>query len=283
MDYLNRITAPLGGIKKYGIVCAIIFVIYMIAGGVSAVSKSTMMKEQAQAEVQASIEASQALDQLVSQIPGTYLGHNGSMLVLKSDHSAFYFYRNVSTDNTWTFDNGTLTVSFPSIGGCNTSAALTSVDDLSNFNLVGITADDVYCWDAETFSRYSDSQADIDEGTCRSIISSELNITFVETAPETETTTAATEGSTTDFRAFMDEYEALVNDYVDLYQQVNTLESDDYAGAAQVLIDYADIMERYTNLQAQIEQIDESSLSADDALYYIEVMSRVNAQLATVQ
>ena len=49
-----------------------------------------------------------------------------------------------------------------------------------------------------------------------------------------------------------------------------------------MLSDYADMMARYADMAEQLDEIDESDLSADDYAYYIEVMGRVAARMAEI-
>ena len=52
------------------------------------------------------------------------------------------------------------------------------------------------------------------------------------------------------------------------------------AADAQVLAEYTDLMRQYGDMVCKLEAIDESTLSAADDAYYIEVMGRINTELA---
>jgi len=52
------------------------------------------------------------------------------------------------------------------------------------------------------------------------------------------------------------------------------------AADAQVLAEYTDLMRHYGDMVSKLEAIDESTLSAADDAYYIEVMGRINTELA---
>ena len=52
------------------------------------------------------------------------------------------------------------------------------------------------------------------------------------------------------------------------------------AADAQVLAEYTDLMRQYGDMVSKLEAIDESTLSAADDAYYIEVMGRINTELA---
>lgn len=98
----------------------------------------------------------------------------------------------------------------------------------------------------------------------------------VENDASADTLTDTAE-STGDFRSFMDSYETFMNEYVDFMVTYNN--STDTSG---MLSDYADMMARYADMAEQLDEIDESDLSADDYAYYIEVMGRVAARMAEI-
>lgn len=84
--------------------------------------------------------------------------------------------------------------------------------------------------------------------------------------------------SSTNVRELLDTYEAFIDEYVDF--MITYKDSDDVSG---MLTDYADIVARYSDLSEQIDDIDESSLSADDYAYYIEVLGRVTERLKELE
>lgn len=96
--------------------------------------------------------------------------------------------------------------------------------------------------------------------------------------PEEATeTTSPDDGVSPEFRETMDHYEAFFNDYAAFMKKY--AETDD---PTSMLLDYADFLEQYTELMAELDAIEESELSAADAQYYLEVMTRINATLAEV-
>ena len=90
-------------------------------------------------------------------------------------------------------------------------------------------------------------------------------------------TTSLDDGVSPEFRETMDHYEAFFNDYAAFMKKY--AETDD---PTSMLLDYADFLEQYTELMAQLDAIEESELSEADAQYYLEVMTRINATLAEV-
>lgn len=84
-------------------------------------------------------------------------------------------------------------------------------------------------------------------------------------------------GVSADFKKTMDDYEAFVDKYVAFMKKYNN--SDDVAG---MLSEYSDMMSKYNDYVQKINKIDEDSLSADDAAYYVEVTGRVAKKLAEI-
>ena len=74
----------------------------------------------------------------------------------------------------------------------------------------------------------------------------------------------------------MDAYEAFFDEYITFMQTYT--ESDN---TLSMLTDLANMMTRYTETMESLNSIDTNSLSTADELYYIEVMTRINAKLAS--
>lgn len=81
-----------------------------------------------------------------------------------------------------------------------------------------------------------------------------------------------------DFKATMDGYEQFMNSYVDF--MVKYKESDN---AVSMAVDYTKMLAQYSEWVEKFDAIDESTLSADDAAYYLEVQARVAKKLSEVQ
>ena len=75
----------------------------------------------------------------------------------------------------------------------------------------------------------------------------------------------------------MDEYESFMNGYVEFMNTYS--ESDNVVAMA---VDYAKWMSDYADMTSKIDSIDENSLGSEEYAYYMEVMGRVNANLATI-
>ena len=85
---------------------------------------------------------------------------------------------------------------------------------------------------------------------------------------------AVTTGIRPEFKKAMDEYEAFFDEYVEF--MITFQESDDVAG---MMGEYNSMMMQYVETMGALEDIDESELSDEEALYYAEVMLRINQKL----
>lgn len=96
-------------------------------------------------------------------------------------------------------------------------------------------------------------------------------------APAAEAPAADTSSSSSDVREALDAYEAFMNEYCDFMEK--------YAAdghPVSMLADYGTMMTKYADAMAKFDAIDESSLSAEDDAYYLEVQGRVLQRLAAV-
>lgn len=84
-------------------------------------------------------------------------------------------------------------------------------------------------------------------------------------------------GVSADFKATMDEYEAFFNEYCDFMESYSQNPSD-----PTLIAQYASMMSQYSDMMAAFDAIDESSLSAADSAYYLEVQTRINQRLLEV-
>jgi len=80
------------------------------------------------------------------------------------------------------------------------------------------------------------------------------------------------------FKKSMDEYETFMNKYVDVMKRYKASPSD-----AAVMTEYTEVVKRYAEFTESIKKVDQTSLSATDAAYYLEVTSRVTKKLAELQ
>ena len=85
---------------------------------------------------------------------------------------------------------------------------------------------------------------------------------------------ADTTGIRPEFKKAMDEYEAFFVEYVAF--MIAFKESND---VASMMGEYNSMMMQYVETMAALDDIDESELSDEEALYYAEVMLRINQKL----
>ena len=103
-------------------------------------------------------------------------------------------------------------------------------------------------------------------------------------AGEAASEAAAAEGQVADasavtpeFKAMMDEYEAFMNGYVDFV--ITYTSSDDMLG---MLTDYTNLVKQQVEWASKIEAVDQTTLSAADAAYYLEVTARISQRLLEI-
>lgn len=99
-------------------------------------------------------------------------------------------------------------------------------------------------------------------------------LTPIESASEEIMPSVSENTPTPSFKEAMDEYEVFFDEYIAFMQTV--------AAGNYSMGDYLSFMSRYATTMEAINNIDESSLSTADQLYYLEVMGRINNKLASV-
>lgn len=100
-----------------------------------------------------------------------------------------------------------------------------------------------------------------------------------ETTPETpEAPADATAGTASDFRSMVDEYEAFMNEYCDFMETYNS----DSGNVVSMAIDYTRMMAQYAEWASKIDDIDESTLTADDSAYLLNAQTRINQRLLEI-
>lgn len=93
-----------------------------------------------------------------------------------------------------------------------------------------------------------------------------------------DTSSDASSTSSASFRETMDGYEQFMNSYVEFMKKYKS--SDD---TASMLADYGSMMKQYSDWSKKFDDVDESSLSAEDHAYYLEVQGRVLQKLSEIQ
>ena len=83
--------------------------------------------------------------------------------------------------------------------------------------------------------------------------------------------------SSSSVREALDAYESFMNEYCDFMEKYSK-----EGRPASMLADYGTMMTKYADAMAKFDAIDESSLSAEDDAYYLEVQGRVTKRLLEV-
>lgn len=95
-------------------------------------------------------------------------------------------------------------------------------------------------------------------------------------APSDETPTASND---TEFRAWVDSYEAFMNEYVDFMKKYSESDGTDLS----LLSDYATYMSKYAEYIEATENVSEDELSVEDYQYFLAAQTRVLQKLSEVQ
>ena len=174
----------------------------------------------------------------------SFVAHIGNM-----DQSAFSAYADSCSNAGFNVDYSRYDTSY---SAKNSDGVELSLQYLG-FNEISISIDA-----SEATSTAESSQADTDASS-----STDNN------------TSSDISGVSADFKETMDGYEDFMNQYCDFMEKYQ--ESDDVAAMA---VDYAKMMKSYSEWSEKFDAIDESTLSAADDAYYLEVQARVTKRLA---
>ena len=80
-------------------------------------------------------------------------------------------------------------------------------------------------------------------------------------------------------KAFLDSYEACMNEYVDFMKKYMSADAGSMIG---MMGDYYSMLARYTEFADKLDALDEDELTAAELAYYLEVTGRVSQKLLTV-
>ena len=100
-----------------------------------------------------------------------------------------------------------------------------------------------------------------------------------ETKTETlDTANTQAGGVDPDLKAFLDSYEAYVDEYVDFMKKYNA----DPNNMINMLGEYTEIMAKYEDFAKKIDQYDSKTMSNADAAYYLEVTTRCSQKMLSI-
>ena len=97
------------------------------------------------------------------------------------------------------------------------------------------------------------------------------------TATEDTKDDAETDGIRPEFKKAMDSYEKFFDEYVAFMKAY--MDSDD---PISMMGEYTTMMQQYVETMGELEDIDEDELSSKEAIYYADIMLRINQKLLEV-
>lgn len=212
-------------------------------------------------------------------IVGTYVGLNGSGLILHKDGSVDYYYEDwlnfLEVNDTWSYDNGKVLLK---LSWCEPYAYIRN----KKADEIEFVTDDSL-WDDEVFIKITSKEQSLSNSEFDELITigdnkKKLKKTINEIYKNDRSReTKADNAVTPEFKKLMDGYEEFFNDYVDFMKNYNN--STD---ALSMLSDYMEFLTKYAEMISDIEAIDTDSLSLADLAYYMEVYGRIMKKIAEV-
>ncbi len=160
------LTEVLGGKTKVMIISGIVTGSFLLGGAFSTVARLGSKSDSSYA---LATNASEISPELL--LKGTYYGHNGSVLILKDDGKADYYYMGLSDvqhNNTWSLQDDEITLELDWMF-CTARGTIESGSD--SFVLVGDTDLDDLLWDDERFDKINDAVDSMTQEECIAFIS----------------------------------------------------------------------------------------------------------------
>ena len=103
----------------------------------------------------------------------------------------------------------------------------------------------------------------------------EENINSTENSSEE----ISSNGIRQEFKDAMDSYEAFFDEYIAFMNKYNESDTDDML---EMMNDYTSYMTQYAETMEKLESVDTDELTAEEALYYTEVFSRITSKLLEI-
>ena len=88
-----------------------------------------------------------------------------------------------------------------------------------------------------------------------------------------------TEGIRPEFKEAMDSYEAFFDEYIEF---MNKYSEADTSEMITLLADYTEYMTEFAEAMEEFEELDYQDMSTEEAIYYMEVYSRITAKLMEI-
>lgn len=187
------LTDVLGGKKKLAVIAGITSVAFLFGGCLSSVARLARRSSAAIATT-----AETTVDPKVA-LCGTYYGHNGSVLILKDDGNADYFYsgqNDVKHSNTWSLNDNEITINMSWLF-CTVKGTVES--DPTSFVLAGSTDLDDILWDDERFEQVSTDTPAMTKAECEAFISEHQSVASGEVTASAETSEQTPSGTVNEY------------------------------------------------------------------------------------
>lgn len=231
--------------------------------------------------------------EIISQLKGTYVGNNGSVLIMRDDMTSNYYYPGFGiSNNKWSIKDNRIEM-FISNCFSNVYADI----DPNNTDTIYLESDSSL-WDAETFTKVSTDSAALTTDQCDELLKNN-GITPVATLYETQATSKPTQsttqatattadttssGSTSktvngmSVKEACDAYEAYMDKYIELYKGM----MDGSLSYLETLNEINELQGEMDELEEALNALSEADMTPEDYQYYLEVMTRVSKKMLEI-
>ena len=96
--------------------------------------------------------------------------------------------------------------------------------------------------------------------------------------PKAKKSSASIAGIRPEFKEFLDTYEAFIDEYVAFMNSYTHNPLD-----TSLLLKYADFLDRYTDMNDMLDEIDEDELSDEELAYYIDFTARISKKMLDIE
>ncbi len=106
-----------------------------------------------------------------------------------------------------------------------------------------------------------------------------MEVSLKSSDPTNSTDNTDKNGLRTDFKKAMDSYEKFMNDYVEFMKKYSNSDGSDLT----LITDYANMLKNYNTYSDEFVKWEDSDLNDAEFKYYVEVQTRVNNKLLSIQ
>lgn len=227
---------------------------------------------------------------------GTYVGADGSVLVIYPEHVADYYFKDwdhIEEDDAWKYADGRITISSPEIG-CDFYA---EAKDGQTEELL-FTSDTLFKWKDEKYSKSDTSAKKLTLEEARATIEKKLGVTLEPMKTDETVVADASEDHSADkedekavsteevskaisdavirpeIKEAIDSYEIFMDKYCEFMKNYD-------ASDMSALTTYLSMMEQYSDTMEKFDAL-EADLTDAETAYYTEVQLRVSQKLLKV-